>query len=121
MPKNSKHLRRNTVSGKQVKEIAEYFGNNGILSSQKKPLSKTSVNAILQNRKYIGEYQYRDVVVPNGNVMAAIEQGIITSTTKKRLAESETLKTDPEVKIVNGEIQMKILTREQVEFRPKNM
>lgn len=30
-----------------------------------KPLTKTSVSTILQNRKYIGEYQYRDVV-PNG-------------------------------------------------------
>lgn len=245
------------ASGKKVKEIVEYFGNNGVLSSQKKPLSKTSVNAILQNRKYIGEYQYRDVVVPNGipaiiskelfalvqqriaqnkyapsasrsevkylltgklicgncgavyagesgtgrtgekyhyykcvkakkfdgcdkkaikkdpaekavldtiikyifvdeviseiservtawqekedttipifqreladvekslaNVMAAIEQGIITSTTKKRLAELETLKTDLEVKIAKEEIQSQILTREQVEFWLKNM
>lgn len=54
------------ASGKKVREIVEYFGNNGVLSSQKKPLTKTSVNTILQNRKYIGEYQYRDVVVPDG-------------------------------------------------------
>ena len=44
------------ANGKKVKEIVEYFADNGILSSQKKPLSKTSVNAILQNRKYTGEY-----------------------------------------------------------------
>lgn len=53
--------------------------------------------------------------------MAAIEQGIITSTTKKRLAELETLKTDLEVKIAKEEIQSQILTREQVEFWLKNM
>lgn len=244
-------------SGKKVKEIVEYFGNNGVLSSQKKPLTKTSVNTILQNRKYIGEYQYRDVVVPDGmpsivskelfalvqqriaqnkyapsasrsevkylltgklicgncgavyagesgtgrtgekyhyykcakakkfdgcdkkaikkdpaekvvietiiknifvdeviseiservtswqekenttipifqreladvekslaNVMAAIEQGIITATTKQRLTELETLKTDLEVKIAKEEIQMQILTKDQVEFWLKNM
>lgn len=245
------------ASGKKVKEIVEYFGNNGVLSSQKKPLTKTSVNTILQNRKYIGEYQYRDVVVPDGmpsivskelfalvqqriaqnkyapsasrsevkylltgklicgncgavyagesgtgrtgekyhyykcakakkfdgcdkkaikkdpaekvvietiiknifideviseiservtswqekenttipifqreladvekslaNVMAAIEQGIITATTKQRLTELETLKTDLEVKIAKEEIQMQILTKDQVEFWLKNM
>lgn len=242
---------------KKVKDIVEYFGNNGILSSQKKPLTKTSVNTILQNRKYIGEYQYRDVIVPDGmpaivskelfalvqkriaqnkyapsasrsevkylltgklicgncggvyagesgtgrtkakyhyykcakakkfdgcdkkaikkeptekavldtiirnifvddviseiaervtswqekenttipifqreladvekslaNVMAAIEQGIITATTKQRMTELETLKTDLEVKIAKEEIQMQILTKDQVEFWLKNM
>ena len=53
------------VSGRQIKYIVEYFAENGILSSQKKPLSKTSVNAIVQNSKYIREYQYRDVIVPD--------------------------------------------------------
>lgn len=54
------------VNGKQVKEIVEYLNDKGILSSQKKPMTKTTVSTILQNRKYIGEYQYRDVVIPDG-------------------------------------------------------
>ncbi len=54
------------VNGKQVKEIVEYLNDSGILSSQKKPMTKTTVSTILQNRKYIGEYQYRDVVIPDG-------------------------------------------------------
>lgn len=245
------------ASGKKVKEIVAYLGANGVVSSQRKPLTKTSVITVLQNRKYIGEYQYRDVIVPNGvpsiiskelfalvqqriaqnkyapsasrsevkylltgklicgncgavyagesgtgrtkekyhyykcvkakkfdgcdkksikkdpteraiietiiknifvdeviseiservtswqekenttipifqreladvekslaNVMAAIEQGIITATTKKRLSELETLKTDLEVKIAKEEIQTQILTKEQVEFWLNNM
>lgn len=55
------------------------------------------------------------------NIMTAIEQGIITSTTKRRLAELEDMKTDLEVKIACEEIQSQILTREQVEFWLENM
>lgn len=54
------------VNGRPIKDIVEFLNSHGVLSSQGKPLTKTSVSAILQNRKYIGEYQYRDVVVPNG-------------------------------------------------------
>lgn len=241
------------VNGKQVKEIVEYLNDSGILSSQKKPMTKTTVSTILQNRKYIGEYQYRDVVIPDGipaivskelfemaqarldknryapsvtkadekyllstklmcgdcgafmvgesgksgtngkkyyyykcssskkksgchrkalrkreteelvinstirnifndevieniakgvtewqerentaipllkkelaeieksigNVMAAIEQGIITATTKKRMNELEVKKTEIEVRLVKEEIQSQVLTREQVVY-----
>ena len=54
------------VNGRQLKEITEYLNEHGVLSSQKKPLSKTAVSTILQNRKYIGEYSYRDVVIDDG-------------------------------------------------------
>lgn len=54
------------VNGKQIKEIVEFLNDSGIRSSQKKPMTKTTVSTILQNRKYIGEYQYRDVVIPDG-------------------------------------------------------
>lgn len=240
------------VNGKQIKDIVEYLNDSGIRSSCGKPMTKTTVSAILQNRKYIGEYRYRDVVIPDGipaiiskelfalaqdrakknkyapaiykaddkyllttkllcgdcgkhmvgesgtsrtgkkyyyykcstakkkegchrkplkkdvvedivisqtmrsvfqshsldaivdhimmwqqkenttlpllqrelaevektlaNVMSAIEQGIITSTTKNRMKELEDLKTDIEVKIEREEIQTQILTKEQVTF-----
>lgn len=54
------------VNGRQVKDIVAYLNDNGVRSSQNKPIGKTTVTALLQNRKYIGEYSYRDVVVPNG-------------------------------------------------------
>ena len=245
------------VNGRHIKKIVEYFNENGIRSSRNKPMTKTTVSTILQNRKYIGEYQYRDIVVPDGipaiisrelfalaqqraeqnkyapsasrseikylltgklmcgdcgsvyagesgtgrtgqkyhyykcvkakkrdgcerkaikkedveeavieaifknifidevieeiadrviswqgkesmlvplyqreladveksisNLLLAIEQGIITSATKNRMAELETLKTDLEVKIAREEIQTQVLTEEQIKFWLKNM
>ena len=245
------------VNGRHIKKIVEYFNENGIRSSRNKPMTKTTVSTILQNRKYIGEYQYRDIVVSDGipaiisrelfalaqqrteqnkyapsasrseikylltgklmcgdcgsvyagesgtgrtgqkyhyykcvkakkrdgcerkaikkdeveeavieatvenifvdevieeiadrviswqekestlvplyqrelaeveksiaNLLSAIEQGIITSATKNRMAELESLKIDLEVKIAREEIQTQILTKDQVKFWLKNM
>ena len=54
------------ASGSMVKEIADYLNDNGVRSSANKPFTKTTVAAIFQNRKYIGEYKYRDVLIPDG-------------------------------------------------------
>ena len=48
------------------------------------------------------------------NVMTAIEKGIITPTTKKRLNELETIKADIEIKIAKEEIQEQTLTKEHI-------
>ena len=245
------------VNGQHIKKIVEYLNENGVRSSRNKPVTKTTVATILQNRKYIGEYHYRDVLIPDGipaiiskelfalaqqrmeqnkyapsasrseikylltgklmcgdcgsvyagesgtgrtgqkyhyykcvkakkrdgcerkaikkedveeavieatlknifidevieeiadrviswqgkestlvplyqreladveksisNLLLAIEQGIITSATKNRMAELETSKTDLEEKIAREEIQTQILTKEQVKFWLKNM
>lgn len=55
------------------------------------------------------------------NVMKAVEQGIINSTTRKRMYELEEQKTDLQVRIAREEIQANILTKEQVIFRLSNM
>lgn len=52
--------------GKQIKEIVEFLNEHNVKSSYNKNVTKTTVSAMLQNRKYIGEYKYRDVVIPNG-------------------------------------------------------
>ena len=54
------------VNGRQIKDIVKFLDDNEVRSSQGNKISKTAVTALLQNRKYIGEYSYRDVVVPNG-------------------------------------------------------
>ena len=54
------------ASGKKIKDIVEYLDDNGIVSSRGKKLTKTSMNTVLQNRKYIGEYHFRDIIIPNG-------------------------------------------------------
>lgn len=52
--------------GKQIKEIVEFLNAHNVKSSYNKNVTKTTVSALLQNRKYIGEYKYRDVVIPGG-------------------------------------------------------
>lgn len=49
-----------------MKEIAEYLNQKGVRTSNKKLINIRCVSVILRNRKYIGEYRYRDVVIPGG-------------------------------------------------------
>jgi len=50
------------------------------------------------------------------NIADAIQQGIITNTTKQRLEELEVLKSDIEVKILQTELQQTILAEEKIIF-----
>ena len=50
------------------------------------------------------------------NLADAIQQGIITNTTKQRLEELEELKSDIEIKILQTELQNDILTEEGIVF-----
>ena len=52
--------------GKPVREIVDILNEKGLVTSNKKPMSINSVTYMLKNRKYIGEYKYRDIVTPNG-------------------------------------------------------
>jgi len=52
--------------GKSVRQIVVLLNEKGLLTSNKKPMSINSVTYMLKNRKYIGEYKYRDIVQPNG-------------------------------------------------------
>ena len=50
------------------------------------------------------------------NIADAIQQGIITNTTKQRLEELEAKKSDIEIKILQTELQNNILTEEHIIF-----
>ena len=50
------------------------------------------------------------------NLLTAIEQGIITASTKKRLEDLEEAKSNIEVSILQEELEHPVLTREQVRF-----
>lgn len=54
------------ASGKMIKDIVEYLNDKGVKSSYNKPITKTTVAAMLKNTKYRGQYKYRDVVIENG-------------------------------------------------------
>ena len=52
---------------KSVREIVDILNEKGLVTTRnKKPVSINSVTWMLKNRKYIGEYRYRDIVNPNG-------------------------------------------------------
>ena len=49
-----------------MKEIAEELNGKGIRTTKGKKVSDNVVSRMLHNRKYIGEYRYKDIVNPNG-------------------------------------------------------
>jgi DNA invertase Pin-like site-specific DNA recombinase len=60
--------------------------------------------------------QLKDINRKIGNLMTAIEQGIITSTTKQRLEELESAKLDVEEQIAREEIKKPTLTKDHIRF-----
>lgn len=50
------------------------------------------------------------------NIIRAIEQGVLTSSTKIRLDELEDLKSNLEIRLIQEEMQKPLLTKEQVLF-----
>jgi len=54
------------ADGKTVKVIAERLSEKGICSRHGAPMTVNSITNMLRNRKYIGEYKYRDIVHEDG-------------------------------------------------------
>lgn len=54
------------AEGETIRSIVESLNERGLQSKRNKPFSMGSFNALLRNRKYIGEYQYQDVIIPGG-------------------------------------------------------
>ena len=57
---------RRYADGETVRSIVEDFNNRGLKTKYGHSFSMNSFSRILKNRKYIGEYQYQDVVIPGG-------------------------------------------------------
>ena len=53
------------ADGGTIKQARDFLNNKGIRNHRKKEFTYTSVSNMLKNRKYIGEYKYRDIVIPN--------------------------------------------------------
>ena len=56
----------NYKNGMSMKKIADMLNNQGLRSSQGGKITINIINHILKNRRYIGEYRYRDIVNENG-------------------------------------------------------
>ena len=52
--------------GATMKELRDWLNENGIRNKLRKPLTCNSIWHMLKNRRYIGDYQYRDVLIPDG-------------------------------------------------------
>ena len=54
------------ASGTSMQKLADKFNLAGIRTTRGGKLNTDNITRMLHNRKYIGEYRYRDIVVPNG-------------------------------------------------------
>lgn len=54
------------AEGTTIREIVADLNQRGIKTSRGYKFSYSGFNLLLQNRKYIGEYKYQDVVIPGG-------------------------------------------------------
>ena len=52
--------------GATMKELRDWLNENGIRNKLGKPLNFNSIQHMLGNRRYIGEYKYRDIIIPDG-------------------------------------------------------
>ena len=65
-----------------LREIAEYLSSSGIRTHTGKKISINCLYTMFQNRKYIGEYKYKDFIIPNG-IPAIIPQEIFETVYSK--------------------------------------
>ena len=52
--------------GSTMKELVDYLAENGVKNVYGEQLNFNSVQRMLKNRRYIGEYSFRDIVIPDG-------------------------------------------------------
>ena len=53
-------------AGATITEIRDWMNEHGIRNTLGNPMTFNSVEHLLKNRRYIGEFKYRDVVIPDG-------------------------------------------------------
>jgi len=53
-------------NGTTIMQLVDFLNSKGIQTYRKKPLRIDCVKRLLKNRRYIGEYKYRDTVIPDG-------------------------------------------------------
>ena len=71
------------ADGWAIKEICSDLNQRGIKTASGGEFKYSSFNALLQNRKYIGEYRYQDVVIPGG-VPAIVSKDVFEQVQARR-------------------------------------
>ena len=75
------------AEGATMTEIRDYLNEQGVKNTRGQPLTYNSVQHLLNNRRYIGEYTYRDIVVPDG-IPAIVPQDLFERV-QERLAKNK--------------------------------
>ena len=60
------HAFKRYAEGASMKTITDELNLKGVKTARSEKVTMNSVTRMLHNRKYIGEYKYRDTVVPGG-------------------------------------------------------
>ena len=69
--------------GATIKELVDLLSERGITTPRSKKISIDIITDMLKNRKYIGEYKYRNVVNPNG-IPAIVPQDLFDRVQERR-------------------------------------
>ena len=54
------------IEGATMKELIDFFKEKGIKNKNGRDINYNSIQRMLNSRRYIGEYAFRDIVVPDG-------------------------------------------------------
>ncbi len=68
--------------GMTLKEIAEEFNRKGIKNSRGTTFKISTISKIISNRRYIGEYKYRDIIIEDG-IPAIVSKELFESANRK--------------------------------------
>ncbi len=69
--------------GATMTKIRDTLNHHGVKNTRGQPLTYNSVQHLLSNRRYIGEYTYRDIIVPDG-IPALVPQDLFDRVQDKK-------------------------------------
>lgn len=75
------------AEGDTIKNIRDDFNRRGLTTNKGLAFKYSTFSTVLKNRKYIGEYKYQDVVIPDG--LPAIVSQEIFDRVQKRLEKNK--------------------------------
>lgn len=73
--------------GATIKQLVDWLNEQGVKSASKRPMRIDCVQRMLKNRRYIGEYKYRDIVEPDA--IPAIVPKDLFDRVQERLAKNK--------------------------------
>ena len=110
------NVSRDKIEQEVVRCIKEYVLRDDVMDRIADICIQFQKQVCAENRKLPEHAELADVCKAINNIMAAIEQGIITPTTKNRLTELEEKKNELEIYICANTCKLPTYTKEQILF-----